>query len=68
MIYTDANNIGSRIKSVPTDHTKVDQGAMLNYLVGALAAVSQFADVNGKISVKTIADVVERSYDKNKLH
>ncbi len=47
------------------DRYAVDQGMMLNGLVGALAGLVGYPDRNGKVEVKDILEAVERAHRCN---
>ena len=54
----------SRLKNIPPlDKYVVDQGLMLNYLVGALTTRVKMSDDNGNINGELIVESVERAFD-----
>jgi hypothetical protein len=50
-----------RLLDVRLDKYSVDQGMMLNMLVGALTGIVAWSDENGKVDAKNIVEAVERA-------
>lgn len=51
----------ARLSQMRLDRYAVDQGLMLNCLVGALTGIVGYPDENGKVKSEDIADAVERA-------
>jgi len=56
------NELYNRINQIKLDKYSVDQGLMLNSLVGALTGITAWADDKGKVSVVDVVDAVERAF------
>jgi hypothetical protein len=54
-----------KLMGIRLDKYAVDQGMMLNMLVGALTEIVAWADKNGKVDAKSIVDAVERAHIVN---
>jgi hypothetical protein len=54
-----------RLMDLRLDRYAVDQGMMLNGLVGALTSLVGYPDRNGKVEVKDILEAVERAHRCN---
>ena len=50
-----------RLLDVRLDKYSVDQGMMLNMLVGALTSIVHWSDENGKVDAKNIVEAVEHA-------
>lgn len=59
------NELYNRINQIRLDKYSVDQGLMLNSLVGALTGITAWADDNGKVSAVDVVDAVEQAFAKN---
>lgn len=56
-----------RLTGLRLDEYEIDQGLMLNCLVGALTGMIAYPDKEGKISVKDIVNAIERIHNNCKL-
>jgi hypothetical protein len=60
-----SEEIQKKLMDLRLDRYAVDQGMMLNGLVGALAGLVGYPDRNGKVEVKAILEAVERAHRCN---
>lgn len=56
-----------RLNKIRLDPYAVDQGLMLNCLVGALTGMVIWADENGKVDAVRVVEAVERAVEKSVL-
>jgi hypothetical protein len=56
-----------RLLDVRLDNS-VDQGMMLNMLVGALTSIVHWSDENGKVDAKNIVEAVEHAQRVNAVN
>ena len=56
------NELYNRINQIRLDKYAVDQGLMLNSLVGALTGITAWADDKGKVNAVDVVDAVERAF------
>lgn len=63
----DSEQVYNRLRLMRLDKFEVDQGLMLNCLVGALTGMVVWQDKNGKVDVNDIVDAIERTHKKCKL-
>ena len=57
----------NRLRTLRLDKYTVDQGLMLNCIVGALTGMVAWQSVDGKINANDIVDVIERIHEKYKV-
>jgi len=57
-----SDEIYKRLYNIRLDRYAVQQGMMLNCLVGALTAIAAYQDDKGKIDAADIVDAVEKAY------
>ena len=63
----EIREIGKRLMNLRLDKFEVDQGLMLNCLVGALVGNIIWQDGEGNVSASAIVSAIERSYESCKL-
>lgn len=61
------NELYARLNTIRLDSYAVDQGLMLNSLVGALTGMVIWADENSKVDAETVVDAVERAFANAKI-
>lgn len=55
-----------RLNDLRLDKYVVDQGLMLNYLVGALTGIIRLPDDGGTIKAEVIVEAVERAFNHSR--
>lgn len=63
----EIREIEKRLMNLRLDKYEVDQGLMLNCLVGALVGNIIWQDGEGKVSASDIVSAIERTYESCKL-
>ena len=63
----EIREIEKRLMNLRLDKYEVDQGLMLNCLVGALVGNIIWQDGEGNVSASAIVSAIERSYESCKL-
>lgn len=61
------NELYRRINDLRLDRYAVDQGMMLNCLVGALTGLVNWSDDKGKVEAEAVVDAVERAFKNSSL-
>lgn len=61
------NDFYNRLNQIRLDPYAVDQGLMLNSLVGALTGMVIWADENGKVDAVKVVEAAEQAFEKAKV-
>lgn len=61
------NELYRRINELRLDRYAVDQGMMLNCLVGALTSIVNWSDDKGKVEAVAVVEAVERAFKNSSL-
>ena len=62
------DEFAKRLMDLRLDRYAVDQGMMLNSLIGALSGMVGYPDKDGKVDIKTIVEAVERIHNRNSVN
>jgi hypothetical protein len=63
----EIREIEKRLMNLRLDKYSVDQGLMLNCLVGSLVGNIIWQDINGKIDADNIVKAIDRAYERSRL-